>query len=745
MKIPCSPSLLARDFPATLSILESGQGKERVYPAILQPSKFEPQEKVFNGGKLSIKSKVAAAGLAHLAPSPALSQTSTMMRRCILEFSSSRSVRRIPRQITTQKPFWLISRKELSVASQQNASQRAGSAGKPPESGSNISKVVIGSIAVGAVVVAAYQTGYLGQPPFKDYFSIETKYGGDNEIPKGTESLGEQVFHKNNQGTTGSRTDVGHIGENNEVHLDLPTSQDLRTKEDVNQVQDKVEVSPVEDTIPVQEKEFPSSHQDSITVDSLSPHSDEFPSSHQDSTTLDGQSPHSDISVEEGSDLKNIGNGFTHAEASKEHNKGDDTAPIFPDTKAVPEEAESKTTPVHQLSTNDIPEDKLGKDAEPSSALLDAYFLQEKDERKPEISSSGEGYAPFSPKKEASLGVTDDLKNAYISEDGKLVLDFLEAIHAAEKTQAELDARVFTEERRTLKEKYEKELKDARARELMYAEEAAILDKELNKEKAKNLANIKSLQEKAEENLKMELERKENEVELQLKKVQELAKAELAAAIASEKASQIEKMAEANLNINALCMAFYARSEEARQTHSVHRLALGALALEDALAKGLPIQTEINVLHAHLEGIDKDSLLGLVLSSLPEETLKAGADTQLQLNEKFDSLKGLLRHYSLIPSGGGGILAHSLAHVASWLKVKEDQSGDGIESVISRVESFLAEGKLAEAAEALEQGVHDSQAEEIVGDWVRRARNRAITEQALSLLQSYATSLSLTY
>lgn len=26
--------------------------------------------------------------------------------------------------------------------------------------------------------------------------------------------------------------------------------------------------------------------------------------------------------------------------------------------------------------------------------------------------------------------------------------------------------------------------------------------------------------------------------------------------------------------INALCMAFYARSEEARQTHSVHKLAL---------------------------------------------------------------------------------------------------------------------------------------------------------------------------
>lgn len=28
------------------------------------------------------------------------------------------------------------------------------------------------------------------------------------------------------------------------------------------------------------------------------------------------------------------------------------------------------------------------------------------------------------------------------------------------------------------------------------------------------------------------------------------------------------------MQINALCMAFYARSEEARQSHSVHKLAL---------------------------------------------------------------------------------------------------------------------------------------------------------------------------
>lgn len=41
----------------------------------------------------------------------------------------------------------------------------------------------------------------------------------------------------------------------------------------------------------------------------------------------------------------------------------------------------------------------------------------------------------------------------------------------------------------------------------------------------------------------------ETEAEMKLKKLEELSKAELAAAIASEKASQIEKMAEANLNV----------------------------------------------------------------------------------------------------------------------------------------------------------------------------------------------------
>lgn len=434
---------------------------------------------------------------------------------------------------------------------------------------------------------------------------------------------------------------------------------------------------------------------------------------------------------EESFDLK-----VPEIEPAEEQYKAIDITPIFTSADESPAEIETMPVLKEKITTHDVQEVVRGDGTKKSGSLLDDYYLRDNIEEPTTANSKRESDI---------IPAIEDAYDGYISKDGKLVLDFLQAIHAAEKRQAELDVHAFALDKKAMKDKYEKELKDARARELMYAEKEAILDKELVRERAKAAASLKSLQEKFEEKLKTELEEKEAEAELKLKNMHDLAKADLAAAIASEKASQIEKMAEANLHINALCMAFYARSEEARHSHSVQKVALGALALEDALSKGLPIQKEIEALHPHLEGVDKDSLIALVLSSLPEETQKYGTDTLPQLNHKFDSLKGTLRHFSLIPPGGGGILSHSLAHIASWLKVKEvDQSGDGIESLINRVESLLAQGKVCEAAGTLENGVKDSKAGEIVDDWVRRARNRAVTEQALAVLQSYATSISLT-
>ncbi|NP_001335242.1 MICOS complex subunit MIC60-like protein isoform 2 [Solanum lycopersicum] len=634
-----------------------------------------------------------------------------MLRRSILRLSAGQSVKRIPAEVITQVPSYLFSRREFSVSPKQNGPPRGpGSTGKPKETVSLLPRFIIGSVALSAGFFAAYQTGYLDKYLIKEPHS-SPELARDETGLQGVKELKESSEVSQDSETLG-RPDAGskfvESDSPEQTYQSIGIQQDLSGSEEPTatgsesqfQVNDSSEITGGEANYTEVKELSPSSHQENVSPDETRLTSTQSPED-----TLDMKSP--EVS--------------TDAVQSKAIEIT--PTPTQADTLQKENEA-SVMSPEHVIS-----QAKMEHEEKPSS-LLDEYYLR-----------NGVGATPTTSSDKKM--VVEDLGDSYISKDGKLVLDVLQVIHETESRQAELDARLFAEEKKYMKERYEKELKDARARELMYAEREALLDKELKKERAKAIAALKSLKEKLEEEHKTELEEKEDEAELKLKKAQELGKAQLDAAIASEKASQIEKMAEANLHINALCMAFYARSEEVRQTHSVHKLALGVLALEDALSRGLPIQKELENLHTSLEGIDNNSLLDVVLSSLPEETQRYGSDTVLQLNHKFDTLKGTLRHFSLIPPGGGGILTHSLASVASWLKVREaGQSGDGIESLINKVESFLAQGKLSEAADALEKGLKDTHAAEIVDDWVKRARNRAITEQALTLLQSYATTIS---
>ncbi|KAG1342414.1 protein WEAK CHLOROPLAST MOVEMENT UNDER BLUE LIGHT 1 [Cocos nucifera] len=637
-----------------------------------------------------------------------------MLRRCIWKLSSGESIKRNPRTTMAQMPFFLSSRYEYSNASHQSSTQRPAPAKQTPNSGNHISKIVLGSVVVGAAVITAYKIG------FED-IKLPDKLSSPNSSKLNNVRTSESLEHSAEQKVLPNNEKLNMLKPDMEIvekHDEPGHFKDSDIKREVP------EIAPAEEPLVAKRNESVSLSQEAASI-------------------LGGQSVDSEIQHE---DIQNIGKHMAQTEANVEQKTSEasveQNAEIGSSVDVLKETATNEVASDHDTSS-EMPKNSLNAETEAPTPLSQSYSLQ--DEVNPDISRREKGadaLAMFSKNKEASVATSEKPEDKKTSEDGKIILDLIDAIHSAEKKQAESDAYIFAEEKRKLKEKYEKDLKDARARELMYAEEAAILEKELNREKAKAAATIKSLQEKAEQNLREELKHKDEETDIKLKKVQELANAELAAAISKEKASQIEKIAEADLNINALCMAFYARSEEARQTHSVHKLALGTLALEDALSKGLPIQAEVAALRKSLEGIDKESLLDLALTSLPDEILNYGSCTQMQLNQKFDSLKRNLRHFSLIPAGGGGILTHAVAHFASSIKMKEGECGDGIESVISKVENFLLEGKLAEAADALGGGVRGSQAEEIVIEWVRQATNRAIAEQALSLLQSYATSIT---
>nr|BAJ95435.1 predicted protein [Hordeum vulgare subsp. vulgare] len=603
-----------------------------------------------------------------------------MLRRCVRDLYPLRSLRRIPRPISgeAQSPTFLQSRRNSTKAPQQGSAQKSVPGPKEEPSQSG-SKFP--KFVLGTLVVGA-----AGMAAYQAGY-IDLPFM-DEKLPS---TIREQNFTK--------------MYENMKSPFEQKVDQKQTMLDPSNGiVQDKPKDLPAEGIPTAGEQPTPAEEKETETV-------------------TQGTLP---VQDERGADTK-LPSQDTLPFDIKPTVVNDGAAGEVPPGQA--DKISSTVSPVESSPTTaEVQKDPLGADVGEQKSLAETYLLQvehdiPKDESAKETRSDG------------VVGV-----KAY--DDGKLMLDIIDAIHAAEKKQADTDAYMYSEEKRKLKERYEKELKDTRARELMYAEEAAILDKELKKEKIKAAAAVKELQEKTEQKLVDELQRKDEEASQQVEKVQELAKAELAAALAKEKASQIEQIAEADLNIDALCMAFYARSEEARQSHSVHKLALGTLAFEEALSSGSPIRTEVDQLRKSLEGIDKDSLLDLALSSLPEDVLDHGSDTRMELKQKFNSLKETIRHFSLIPPGGGGMLTHAVARAASKIKVKEDQSGDGVEALISRVEDLIVGGDLSAAADALTGGLLGTAAEEAATEWVKQARKRAIAEQTLTLLHSYASSIT---
>lgn len=656
-----------------------------------------------------------------------------------------------------QFPHNLSSREELSTASKFSRSQSSrlekkpdvssGSAPPPASPGSgNQTKLLLGGTAVLAVIAVL-----VGLPSIRSKIEQASLLNETEQSDaKGSEVIGNgDLKHED---STHSKEDVIS---SNLSHEKEQVNEEMKQSFESHETRPRQEESDgILKEKKIEDSEIHKEQEVDSTGESMSGFSiengQEVKNTESSNNIKDDTSLHVENGISKQEILSEVDSGMKNADVKETYENTDGSQELGAGgTLNDRMDSETRAEPYHDVIASDVlKQDAESEDQQPLDTESHTDFLPKGHGHKLQgilsMEDHSESKSVSEQKEDAKEGI-ESIKEKDISKDGSLVLNFIEAIHAAEQRQADLDAHIYADYKQKLKEKYEKELKDARARELMYAEEADSLEKELNKEREKAAAAIKSLHEKAEERMKSELRLKEEETGMKLKKAQLLAKAETTAAIAKEKSSFLNDMADANLQINAMRMAFYARSEEARQSHSLHKLALGTFALEDALMKGAPFDKEIAVLRASMEGSDKDVLLDVALASLPPETLTHGTKTEAQLHQKFESLKGTLRELALIPAGGGGLLTHALAHFASAMKVKEDGlHSEGIESVIAHAEQFLAEGKLIEAADALEKGAQGSKAESLAAEWARQARNRAVTEQALSLLRAYAIAIAST-
>ncbi|CAI5993160.1 unnamed protein product [Closterium sp. NIES-65] len=254
---------------------------------------------------------------------------------------------------------------------------------------------------------------------------------------------------------------------------------------------------------------------------------------------------------------------------------------------------------------------------------------------------------------------------------------------------------------------------------------------------------------------------------------------QLAAATAAE--TEAKEAAEAHgeqtellkVEISALKDVFFHRSQEDRLSWHAHRVALIS-ALRGVFFE--PAQEERLSWHVHRVALDPlvssllprgdDPLVAAIAATLPKSALANGVLTRQQLQERLEGMRARVCQLAMLPpanggeredvggeSGGGkggrgggelvepGLLSQAVAAVAVALKFPVPTTpgeAPSPEQALSEATTLLVEGRLEEAAGAMERGVKGTRAEGVVRQWGEEVRGRAAVEQAVRVMQAHA-------
>jgi hypothetical protein len=189
--------------------------------------------------------------------------------------------------------------------------------------------------------------------------------------------------------------------------------------------------------------------------------------------------------------------------------------------------------------------------------------------------------------------------------------------------------------------------------------------------------------------------------------------------------------------LNAYYSAIQSVISRKQQSRRVHEESAAILALETALGTSQPVRNEVTVLRA---ATSPDSIIALLVDSLPQELYSTGVPTLAELRVRFSVAKQEVRKAALAPQSApylvGQIIGNALAAV-SW-EAQGNVQGDSTEAVLARASYLLDEGKLMQAL--AEVSVIEGYPRSLLKDWEAAAQSRAAVDQTLGLLKA-ASSL----
>lgn len=160
--------------------------------------------------------------------------------------------------MTKQMPFLRTSRNEFSNAPKQNPSQKTAPAEETPNARNSMSKIVLGSVVVGAAAMAAYQAGFID---LKGKDGKSTVGAAEQNVIKMPENL-ENAARQDGVTIDGKQCALEPETETVEVYKQSHLPKDLEvTEEVVSEIP-----PPQEESAPAQEKEPETLPQETVQV-----------------------------------------------------------------------------------------------------------------------------------------------------------------------------------------------------------------------------------------------------------------------------------------------------------------------------------------------------------------------------------------------------------------------------------------------------------------------------------------------
>jgi hypothetical protein len=151
-----------------------------------------------------------------------------------------------------------------------------------------------------------------------------------------------------------------------------------------------------------------------------------------------------------------------------------------------------------------------------------------------------------------------------------------------------------------------------------------------------------------------------------------------------------------------------------------------------------PFKPEIDEI---MENFKDDELITTIIKTIPERIPLRGVLNHGQLTENFEKLKNdsLLASY-IKPSNS--LSTFIFSKIISFLIFEErgNVSGDSVDAKLSRSQFYLNSGHLEKAISEVESLSPSSRL--VLEDWLVKANNRLIVDQALVVLQSHLINLT---